>query len=262
MAATDALVLDPKCPRQQLVLGHDVIDRAKIQRFGRGERLALEDRHQRPVGADQPGQPLRAAAAGHDAEKNLGLADEEVPVGHHPQVVGPGEFGTQPERRPVERGHEDDAAGVHAQERLVHTLEVHRRAERCAVQHRTQHGTDPVRPLGGAGQRRRPPPADRGKRGPALLQPAKLGVAYEAVRMGAGEHDGVDVGVGVGAVHQRFELVGDLRAEHLVRSPVDPDDQHGAPIPDLEVALSFVAHGTLPSWNEVMVRDTRTITRL
>ena len=39
------------------------------------------------AGPDQPGQPLRAAAAGDDAEQDLGLA-EHRPLRRHPVVAG------------------------------------------------------------------------------------------------------------------------------------------------------------------------------
>jgi predicted RNase H-like nuclease (RuvC/YqgF family) len=69
-------------------------------------------------------------------------------------------------------------------------------------------------------------------------------MAHEPVRVGAGQDDGADVRVAVGPVHQRVELVGDVAAEQLVRATVDPDDQHGAAVLDLKVALQVLAHGS------------------
>ena len=100
----------------------------------RGEGLALQDGDQGAVRADQAGQSLGSATARHDAEQDLGLADEEVAVGHHPQVVGPRELGAQAQGRTVEGGDEDDAASVHLQERLVQALELDRRPQRCVAQ--------------------------------------------------------------------------------------------------------------------------------
>jgi hypothetical protein len=58
------------------------------------------------------------------------------------------------------------------------------------------------------------------------------------------EDDGMDARVAIHPVDQLLELVGDLEAEQAVRAAVDPDDQHGSAVLDLEVALVFVCHGS------------------
>ena len=96
--------------------------------------------------------------------------------------------------------------------------------------------------LRGAGERGGALDADRRNRRSALLQPADLGVADEALRMGAGEDDRVDVRVAVGPVDERVELLGDVVAEQPERAAVDPGDQHGSAVLDLEVSSDFFCH--------------------
>ena len=84
-------------PRHDLVLRDDRVDGPDGERLGRCERLAFEDGHQRLVGADQTGQSLAAATAGHDSEEHFRLTDEEVAVSHHTKIVGPGELRAETE---------------------------------------------------------------------------------------------------------------------------------------------------------------------
>jgi hypothetical protein len=79
-------------PRHDVVERHDIVNRPVGQSLRRRERLALEDRDERLVSADQPRQPLTAAAARHDPKQDFRLTDEEVAVGHHAQVARPCEF--------------------------------------------------------------------------------------------------------------------------------------------------------------------------
>jgi hypothetical protein len=72
-------------------------------------------------------------------------------------------------------------------------------------------------------------------------------MADEPFGMRPCEDDGMDAWVAVDPVHQRLELVGDVEAEHAVRAAVDPDDQDGSAVLDLEVALVLVCHGSSPS---------------
>jgi hypothetical protein len=60
------------------------------------------------------------------------------------------------------------------------------------------------------------------------------------------EDDGMDAWVAVGPVHQLLQLVGDVEAEQAVRAAVDPDDQDGSAVLDLEVALVFACHRFSP----------------
>ena len=108
------------------------------------------------------------------------------------------------------------------------------------------HGLEDAGAVHVSGQRaamaeapRRP---DRRDRRAPFLQPPHLGMADEPLGMGPGEHDGMDVGVAVGAVHQLLELVGDVEAEQAVRAAVDPGDQDGSAVLDLEVAFVLVCH--------------------
>jgi hypothetical protein len=69
-------------------------------------------------------------------------------------------------------------------------------------------------------------------------------MADEPLGMRPREDDGMDAWVAVEPVHQCLQLVGDVEAEHAVRAAVDPDDQDGSAVLDLEVALVFVCHGS------------------
>ena len=196
------------------------------------------------MGADQPGQSLAAAAARHDPEEDFRLADEELAIGHHAQIARPGEFRAQTQRRTVEGGNEDDAAGVHAQERRVQAVELGGSPQRGPAQNR----------LGDAGAVYASGQAQNGRgaasvqvrdRSTLCLQPPHVGMADEPAGTRAGEHDGMDAWITVDAVHQLIELVGDVDAEQAVRAAVDPHDQGGAAVLDLEVAVVLVCHRLL-----------------
>ena len=219
---------------------HDLVDGPVGQRLRGRERLALEDRDQRLVGADQPGQPLGATTARNDAQEDFGLADEEVAVGHDPQIACPGELRAQAESRTVEGGNEDDTAGVHPQKRRVQAVELDGSPQRSPAHHRLQD-TGAVYASGHAHDGRGPRRLKPGPR-PLFLQPPHVGMADEPVRARPGEHDGVNVWIAVGAVHQIVELVGDLDAEQAVRPAVDPDDQDGPAVLDLKVAVVVMRH--------------------
>ena len=225
-------------PRDDLVGRHDVVNRPIGQRLRGRERLALEDRNQRLVGADEPGQSLAAATARHDPEEDFRLADEELPIGHDAQIAGPGEFRAQTQRRTVQGGNEDHAAGVHAQERRVQAIELGGSPKRGPA----QNGLGDAGAVYASGQ------AQNGRcaasvqvrdRGTLCLQPPHVGMTDEPAGTRAGEHDGVDVWITVDAAHQLVELVGGVHAEQAVRAAVDPHDQGGSAVLDLEVGLSL-----------------------
>jgi hypothetical protein len=67
-------------------------------------------------------------------------------------------------------------------------------------------------------------------------------MADEAAGACAGENDGVDAWITVDAIHQLIELVGDVEAEQAVRAAVDPHDQGGSAVLDLEVAVVSLCH--------------------
>src|SRR6266542_505439 len=77
-----------------------------------------------------------------------------------------------------------------------------------------------------------------GSRAPAVS------MADEPPGMGPREDDGMDAWVAIDPVHQLLQPVGDVEAEQAVRATVDPDDQDGPAVLDLEVALVFVCHGS------------------
>ena len=80
-----------------------------------------------------------------------------------------------------------------------------------------------------------------------FLQPPHVGMADEPAGTRPGEHDGVDAWIAVDVIHQLVELVGDVEAEQAVLAAVDPHDQDGSAILDLEVAVVSVCHGFLLS---------------
>jgi hypothetical protein len=90
------------------------------------------------VGADQPGESLAAATARHDPEEDFRLTDEELPIGHDTQIARPGEFRAQAQGRTIKGGNEDDAAGVHTQERRVQAVELGGSPQRGLVQDRVR----------------------------------------------------------------------------------------------------------------------------
>src|SRR5437764_562787 len=71
--------------------------------------------------------------------------------------------------------------------------------------------------------------------GPCFLQPAHVGMADEPPGARAGEHDGMHAWVAADAVDQFVEFVGYFEAEQAVRATVDPHDQGGSAILDVEV---------------------------
>src|SRR6516162_3207457 len=90
-------------PRDDVVRADDLVDGTIGQRLRGSERLALQNRHQGSVGADQSGQSLGAATARVDAQEYLWLADEKLPIGHDPQITRPGEFRAQTKGRTIKR---------------------------------------------------------------------------------------------------------------------------------------------------------------
>ena len=84
-----------------------------------------------------------------------------------------------------------------------------------------------------------------------FLQPPHVGMADEPAGTRAGEHDGMDVWIAVDAVHQLVELVGDVEAEQAVWAAVDPHDQDGSAVLDLEVASHRCVLSSERFYNEV-----------
>ena len=69
-------------PRDDLLLRDNFVDRSVGERLRGRERLALEDRNQGAVRADQARQSLGAAAAWIDSEEHFRVTDEELAVSH------------------------------------------------------------------------------------------------------------------------------------------------------------------------------------
>ena len=142
----------------------DAVDEADAQRLLGADLAAREDQVLRPRRPDEAGQPLRAAAAGDDAEQHLGLAEPGRRAAHA-QVAGQrqlaaaaeGEAGDRGDRGPRDGGDgvEGAAEGAADDAGLVGP------AELGDVGARREH---PVRPgdddgagrVGGRAPRRRP----------------------------------------------------------------------------------------------------------
>ena len=83
---------------------HHLVGQADGQRLVRGHVPAGEDEVLGLGRADQPGQPLRAAGAGDDAEQDLGLPDLGA-LAQHPEVGAEREFEPAAERVAGDRRH-------------------------------------------------------------------------------------------------------------------------------------------------------------
>src|SRR4029453_4351562 len=118
----------------------------------------------------------------------------------------------EPERRPIEGGHEDGGAGGHPYERLVHVVELDRPGQRrLAGQPAGEFvATElPGDPRDHAGHTT----AYRGNDPTVLLQPLQIGVADEAVRMRPGKDHSADVGIAVSALDEAEQLGAILTVE-------------------------------------------------
>ena len=72
----------------QLVGRDDLVDVADLRGRLGIEAAAVEHPLESLVGSDQPHEALGPAAAGREAEQDLGLADDVVAVGHEAVVAG------------------------------------------------------------------------------------------------------------------------------------------------------------------------------
>ena len=96
----------------QQVACNDFIDEAELERFDRIDRLGIEDHAQRIVEPDEPRQPLRAARARDDAQRDFGQ-HEFRRRRCNAIVAGQREFEPSADRRTVQRG---DHGNFHALE--------------------------------------------------------------------------------------------------------------------------------------------------
>ena len=92
LQALGEMVAEREGAVDQLVRRHDLVDVADL-RGGLGvEAAAVEHPLEALVGPDEPHQALGSAAAGREAEQDLGLADDVVACGHEAEVAGESEL--------------------------------------------------------------------------------------------------------------------------------------------------------------------------
>ena len=173
---------------------HDLLDEAPGVRRRGVDGVAPEIEKVRASGADEPRQPLRAAAARDQAELDLGLAELRV-VGADPDVAAHRELEAAAEAVAVDRGDEGRVGRVHA------------------VAERMQSAGGATLVAAGLAQRRE------------LLD---VGTGDEGALAGASQHDRARALVAVEPVELRFEL-GQERSRELVHGRVvDRDERDGA----------------------------------
>ena len=95
--AAGALGGERQRPGVQLVVGHDLVGEPDAQRLVGLDLAAGDAQLLGPARADQPGQALRAAAAGDDAEQDLRLA-EHGPLAGDAVVAGQRQLAAAAER--------------------------------------------------------------------------------------------------------------------------------------------------------------------
>ena len=109
---------DPERRLAQLLARHDLLDEPPVVR-GRGvDEVAGHVEVLRAPDPDEPRQPLRAAAAGDEAELDLRLPELGV-VGDHADVAAHRELETSAEAEAVDRRDERRARRVHAVPELL-----------------------------------------------------------------------------------------------------------------------------------------------
>ena len=99
-------------PGEELIGGNDLVDQPDAQRLVGLHLATAEDQVLGSTRTDEPGEPLGTAAAGHDPEQDLGLAELDVVAGDA-KVAGEGELaataervaGDRRDRHPRQRGH-------------------------------------------------------------------------------------------------------------------------------------------------------------
>src|SRR6185312_3590408 len=118
---------------EQFVVFDDPVDEAQLEGFLGEDRIADEVHLKRLVGADETGQPLRAAEAGDDPELDLGLAEERR-AGGDPHVARHRELAAAAEGETVDGRDRGDPRALHLAEQPVGVREqlrarrfVHRR---------------------------------------------------------------------------------------------------------------------------------------
>src|SRR6202011_4209271 len=120
-----------------------------------------------------------AATPRHHPEKDFRLADEELPICHDAQIARPRKLRAQTQSRTVEGGNEDDAAGVHAQERRVQAIELGGSPKRGPAQNRLGYA-GAVYASGQAQNGRCAASVQVRDRGTLCLEPPHIGMADES----------------------------------------------------------------------------------
>ena len=88
---------------------HDLVDHTCAQRALRGEKAPGQDHVEGSRKADEPGQPLRPARRGDEAETRLCQSDADVRcIRRDPRVAGEGDLEAAADRRSVDRRHRDE----------------------------------------------------------------------------------------------------------------------------------------------------------
>ena len=103
------------------------VGEALLERLRPGEhpvlaQRVLDDELDRLLGADEPGDELRAAPPGNEAEKDLRASEVPDRRGDRPVVAMERDLDSAPERRAVDRGEGDEGKLAQAAEELVPCL--------------------------------------------------------------------------------------------------------------------------------------------
>ena len=108
----------------QMLGRYDLVHEAKLCCLIRGERAAVEHEPQGARAAQQASEALRAAAAGQEAQQDLGLADSVIALSHDAHVAGKGQLAAAAHCGAVQRGDKHGARAIHPQQGLVKPLEL------------------------------------------------------------------------------------------------------------------------------------------
>jgi hypothetical protein len=187
----------------------DLVDDAGALGVVGAEGLALAHRHHRRLDADQAGQALGAAAAGEEADLDLGQAQLDLrAVADHAVVTGQGQFETAAEGEAVDRGGHRLAAGLERAQGAVQTpAGVIGRLQVGAAEHARSHV-------------------------------AEVGAGAEAARLARGQDRALDGVVGLHPFDPLGNLGHDLRGQGVHRSSRDVEGDQGDAVGvdvDLEV---------------------------
>ena len=183
--------------RECLLGRHDLRDETEGSGFVGPDRPSGQHELHGPRGADRPGQPLGAAAAGDDPELDLGLPEDRVaPRDDH--VARHGELAATSQR-----------VAPHGRDR---------------GRRHGRHAVPAAEPLGGGERRRR-----------LLRELADVRAGGEGARSGPRDHDGPDVRVRVERLHDPAQVREEREAQGVERpgpgqrDERDPLERRGRP---------------------------------